>query len=134
MGWTPECQRRRWNEFTEAAWRAWAASLPPNGFGRMNRIGWEDWIERMASGQGPQEQAPPNQGQPAQGQPAQGIPKAQAKTRQQERFNVFGDTTGQGEGASSSSGRAKTPPPLPIEDDKAKKKPKSTGKKKVPKN
>ena len=47
MGWTEDCQKHRYWEYTEHEWRYWIESLPDTGFGRYNKQGWEDWLERM---------------------------------------------------------------------------------------
>ena len=47
MGWTEDCQKHCYWEHTEHAWRYWIESLPDTGFGRYNKQGWEDWLERM---------------------------------------------------------------------------------------
>ena len=47
MGWTEDCQKHRYWQYTEHDWRYWIESLPDTGFGRYNKQGWEDWLERM---------------------------------------------------------------------------------------
>ena len=47
MGWTAECQRRRWFQYTTHEWVVWQANLLDEGFGRYTRFEWLVWILKM---------------------------------------------------------------------------------------
>ena len=49
MGWTKECQERRFAQYTLEDWREWANSLPPEGFGRYTQEDWKLWINQIAN-------------------------------------------------------------------------------------
>ena len=52
MGWTKECQARRFAQYRLGEWVEWANSLPPEGFGRYTKDGWKLWILKMANDSG----------------------------------------------------------------------------------
>ena len=66
MGWTETCQRRRWHEYSLDEWTKWVESLPPKGFGRLDKEGWSKWVDKMIEAEG-QPRPPPAKGPPAQG-------------------------------------------------------------------
>ena len=53
MGWTESCQKARWNQYTTTQWNAWVGTLPEEGFGRLTKIGWREWIQKMSEAHGP---------------------------------------------------------------------------------
>ena len=52
MGWTPECQRRRWFNYTSDEWLAWIDGLH-DGFGRYTKDEWMEWCVDMNALHGP---------------------------------------------------------------------------------
>ena len=53
MGWTESCQKARWNQYTTTQWIAWVGTLPEEGFGRLTKIGWSEWTQKMLDAHGP---------------------------------------------------------------------------------
>ena len=53
MGWTPECQRRRWFTHTTDEWLDWIDGLPAGGFGRYTKDQWMEWCGDMNLAHGP---------------------------------------------------------------------------------
>ena len=49
MGWTPQCQKRRYHMHSSREWVEWINGLPEEGFGRYTKKGWQDWYDRMAT-------------------------------------------------------------------------------------
>ena len=47
MGWTPSCQEARWNQYSTEEWEAWVDTLPEEGYRRLTKIGWQEWIRDM---------------------------------------------------------------------------------------
>ena len=96
MDWTPERQKRIYDEYTLQEWANWIFGMEDVGWGRLTKEEWRDWAHDMGQEHGmpakglgsPQmageygepeagawgARARPAQGQPAQGQPAQGPP------------------------------------------------------------
>ena len=57
MGWAPECQRRRWFNYTSDEWLAWIDGLH-DGFGRYTKDEWMEWCVDMNALHGPLGGAP----------------------------------------------------------------------------
>ncbi len=47
MGWSAECQARRWREYSVQEWHDWCHTLSESGYGRLDKRGWEMWIRTM---------------------------------------------------------------------------------------
>ena len=97
MGWTPECQKKKWDNWTLAEWREWIQQINTR-FGRYTKEGWSDWVDRMLDEHGEPKKAT-NKGSssssqvpPAQGPPAQGPPPAKLKGKAECCMEIADDT------------------------------------------
>ena len=53
MGWTASCQKAHWNQYSTGEWTSWVDTLPEDGFGRLTKIEWKEWIQKMLDAHGP---------------------------------------------------------------------------------
>ena len=97
MGWTPECQKKKWDKWTLEEWREWIQQIGPR-FGRYTKEGWTEWVDRMLDEHGEPKKAT-NKGSssssqvpPAQGPPAQGPPPAKLKGKSECCMEIADDT------------------------------------------
>ena len=60
MGWTDSCQKTRWNEYSTEDWIRWEGTLPDEGYGRLTKIQWKVWIEKMLDVHGRSTKDAPN--------------------------------------------------------------------------